>query len=111
MKTVLAFLFGIVLAVMIGVTSWATLQTGVLDSWPQFAGNRWTIATLFDAYCGFVTFYVWLAWRERSGAARLIWFLLVMGLGNIAMSAYVLWQLATLKKGEGADALFTKKAA
>jgi len=111
MRGGLILLFAAILAAMVAVTSWAGMQVAVWDSWPQFAGDRWTIATLFDAYCGFLTFYVWLAWRERGWGARLVWFLLVMGLGNIAMSAYILWQLAALKEGQGADALFTRKAA
>ncbi|MEP7363426.1 MAG: DUF1475 family protein [Acidobacteriota bacterium] len=111
MRNALVLLFGAILAIMIGVTWWAGMQVSIWDCWPQFAGDRWTIATLFDAYCGFITFYVWLAWRERAWGARILWFLLVMGLGNMAMSAYVLIELARLRKGQGADALFTKKIA
>lgn len=69
------------------------------------------MATLYDAYFGFVTFFCWLAWRERSLAAKIIWFVLIMTLGNIAMSAYVLLQLLRLRKEQGVEALFQRKTA
>jgi hypothetical protein len=54
---------------------------------------RWGSATLADAYCGFITFFAWVVYRERSWVTRIIWFILILLLGNIAMSAYVLLQL------------------
>ncbi len=109
MRNALMALYGSILAAMAAITWWAGMQVSIWDCWPQFAGDRWAIATLLDAYCGFITFYVWLAWRERGWAARAIWFVLVMGLGNLAMSGYMLWQLAGIRKGQGVDALFAKK--
>ena len=45
---------------------------------------------------GFLTFFVWLAYRENSLAARLLWLIAILLLGNIAMASYVLlivWRL------------------
>ena len=56
----------------------------------------WFQATLLDAYFGFLTFYVWVAWKERSLAGRVLWFVLIMAFGNMAMSAYVILQLVRL---------------
>ncbi len=78
---------------------------------PAFAASPWAMATLYDAYFGFITFFCWLAWRERSLALKVVWFVLIMALGNIAMSAYVLLQLFSLKDDQGAGALFQQKAA
>lgn len=76
------------------------------------AANPWAMATLYDAYFGFITFFCWLAWRERSLGIKLVWFVLIMGLGNMALSLYVvLVQLFGLKAEEGVEALFRKKAA
>ena len=63
----------------------------------QFHESPWAVATLYDAYCGFITFFVWVCFKERSLVAKVLWFILIMALGNIAMSAYMLIQLFKLK--------------
>ncbi len=77
----------------------------------SFKGNPWAWATLYDAYFGFLTFFCWVAWRERSFGVKLIWFVLIMTLGNIAMSFYVLLQLFSVKPEEPVATLFRQKAA
>jgi hypothetical protein len=96
--TRLRLLFGFILLSMIVVTSWASLrqpvwQWGGLTRAPD---NAWTIATLFDAYYGFITFYVWLAYKEPRWPARIGWLIAILLLGNMAMSAYLLVQLRQL---------------
>jgi len=111
MKTVLKLLFGFIFVFMVAMTVRTSLHVSLWSAMPAFAASPWSMATLYDAYFGFLTFFCWLAWRERSLALKVVWFLLVMTLGNIAMSAYVLWQLFGLKKEQGVDALFQQKAA
>jgi Protein of unknown function (DUF1475) len=108
-KTGLTMLFGAICLGMILVTAWSSVQVPIWRA--SFSGNSWAWATLADAYCGFVTFFCWVAWRERSAGARVGWFVGIMLLGNIAMSAYVLLQLIGLKNGEGVGELFRRKAA
>ena len=67
-------------------------------------------ATLWDAYFGFLTFYVWVVYKERTIWARILWLLLIMGLGNIAMSLYVLIQLMRLGGDEPAEAILWRRA-
>ena len=107
----LRLLFGTILATMIVVTSWASLRQPVWQ-WgglTQSPDNGWTIATLFDAYFGFVTFYVWVAYKERRWAPRIGWLIAILLLGNMAMSAYVLLQLRRLPKGEPMATLLTAR--
>jgi hypothetical protein len=78
---------------------------------PAFAASPWAMATLYDAYFGFVTFFCWLAWRERSLAVKILWFIFIMAAGNIAMSLYVLLQLFGLKPDDPVSALFRQKTA
>ncbi len=111
MRVSLILLFGAIFVGMIAVNVWAGLQINLFDAWPDYKQNPWAIATLVDAYAGFVTFYVWLAWRERSQLSRILWFILVMGLGNISMAFYVLLQLFRLKAGDSPARLFERKAA
>ena len=100
MRLFLKLLFIAVFLVMVAVNIRAALAMNILDSVQSFSANPWAVATLYDAYCGFLTFYVWVAYKERALWARVLWFLLIMGLGNIAMSSYALKELFKLKAGE-----------
>lgn len=111
MKTFLKLLFAFIFIFMVVMTVRTSLQVSLWSAWPAFANSPWAMATLYDAYFGFITFFCWLAWREPSAVVKVIWFVLIMALGNIAMSAYVLLQLFRLKESEGVTALFQKKAA
>ena len=74
----------------------ARIERGILEAGRELISDRWFQATLFDAYFGFITFYVWVAYKERTVWSRILWFLLIMCLGNIAMATYMLIQLAVL---------------
>jgi hypothetical protein len=99
-----------VFAVMVAVTTWASLETNVLVGFQRLLADRWGVATLFDAYFGFLWFWLWIAYREDSPWRRLLWLLLLFALGNLAMAAYVMIQLAGLKSGEGIEALLLRRA-
>jgi hypothetical protein len=100
MKLSLQLLFGAIFVWMVFATIRASLTMGLVEAWPSYAANPWAVATLYDAYCGFITFYVWVLFKERSHWVRFLWFLLIMGLGNIAMSLYVLIQISRLKPNQ-----------
>ena len=112
-KRALQWLFAFIFVTLIGFTIWASTRQSVLD-WGGLStapDNLWTIATLIDAYYGFITFYVWVLWKEPRALPRLGWFVGIMLLGNIAMSAYVLLQLARLKSGETMATLLSARNA
>ncbi len=102
------FLF--VLSAMVAVTTWAGMQENMFIAGGRLLRDPWGLATLFDAYFAFLAFWLWLAWRERTWAPRLLWLLAILCLGNLAMAAYVLLQLFGLEEGSGLDALFQRKA-
>jgi len=66
---------------------------------------------LAHAYCGFLFFWLWVAWREQSVAKGILWSVLIMTLGNIAMAGYLLVQLRRWQPAEGIDALLRGKHA
>jgi len=109
MRTVVTAIAGLILVVMMGVTVWASRTIGLWDAWPDFRANPWAIATLVDAYSGFLLFYLYVAWRERSSTARVAWFVLIMTLGNMATAAYLLLQLARLRADEPAEAMLAPR--
>jgi hypothetical protein len=101
---------------LVGVSIWATAQIGIGDAihgllaHPAAGTHPWFVATLFDAYFGFLWFWAWIAYKEPSNAARALWLVLVLGLGNIAMAAYVLLQLRRLPPDATAAELLLRRA-
>jgi hypothetical protein len=110
MKLFLKLLFGGIFIWMCGMTIRTCLKMSLWDAWSTYSNNPWAVATLWDAYFGFLTFYLWVAYKERSLAARVLWFLLIMGLGNIAMSLYALIQLLRLRDDQPAEAVLWRGA-
>ena len=82
--------FSFVLVTMLGAMSWASWQCPLWKTPQALVTHPWFIATLFDCYFGFLTFYVWLAYKETGWLARIGWFIAILLLGNIAMSGYLL---------------------
>jgi hypothetical protein len=110
-KTTLKILFSCILLTLLIYTAWASgrqpvLQWGGLTSGPD---RYWTIATLMDAYFGFLTFYVWVFFKEVRLLPRIAWFIAIMLLGNMAMSAYVLVQLLRLRPDQDARAILSTR--
>jgi Protein of unknown function (DUF1475) len=96
-------LFLAILAAMLAVTGWASLHGAVWAVPAPVVQHPWFIATLADAYCGFITFYAWVWYREGAAASRALWLLAILLLGNIAMASYVLALLARLPRGAAAQ--------
>ena len=93
MRVLLAVIFSMILAGMLWVTIVASLERSVLDAGSELMKDAWFRATLVDAYFGFITFFVWVAYRETSWTARVLWLIAILSLGNMAMAIYVLLQL------------------
>jgi len=116
MRTNLTLLSCAALATLIGVSIWATLQISIVPAIqallaePASGTHPWFIATLADAYFGFLWFWAWIAYKETSNLARGGWLLGVLLLGNIAMAAYMLLQLRKLPPGAPAQALLLRSA-
>ena len=105
----LRILFIGVLASMLWVTSWASLQCPLFAVPREVFTHPWFIATLFDAYWGFVTFFIWVCFKQTSWLARAAWFVAIMLLGNIAMAAYCLAELFRLPKNGNVADLLTQR--
>jgi hypothetical protein len=111
--TALKAFFWCVLLVMLAVSIWASTQQPI----QQWGGLRaqpdrwWTLATLMDAYCGFLTFYAWVLFKEPRWLPRLFWFVAIMLLGNMAMATYALRQLSRLRPGQHPSAMLTTRNA
>lgn len=110
-KHLLAALFACILLSLAALTLWASTQQPVWE-WQGLTSGPdrwWTRATLLDAYYGFLTFFVWVCFKERGIVSKALWFVAIMTLGNMAMAGYVLLQLMRLKADEPASAILTSR--
>jgi hypothetical protein len=109
-RTPLKILFSCILLSLLACSVWASAHQGVF-AWGGLKGpdRYWTIATLMDAYFGFLTFYVWVFYKETRSLPRLLWFAAIMLLGNMAMSAYVLLQLRRLRPRDAASSILVAR--
>jgi hypothetical protein len=109
MKILLTVVCYLVLGVMLYVTISASLHQDIVSAVRQLWPDPWFRATLADAYFGFLFFWLWVVWREQSLAKSILWFFLIMALGNFAMAGYLLLQLRHIRSGENLDRLFSRK--
>lgn len=108
--TFLKVLFFLIFLAILSVNIYASFDRNILRAGDGLWPDRWFIATLTDAYLGFITFYVWVAYKEKAILAKIIWFILIMALGNLAMSSYVLIQLFRLKSGDSFEAFLLRRS-
>jgi predicted permease len=73
------------------------------------ATHPWFIATLFDTYFAFLTFYAWVAYKETGNVARALWLIAILLLGNITMAIYMLRQLFRLPTDATMEQLLLRK--
>ncbi len=100
-----------VLVAMLAVTTWASSEVALWKMPREVATHPWFIATLFDTYFAFLTFYVWLAYKETSNPARVLWLLAILLLGNLAMATYLLRELFRLPANATMEDLLLRRKA
>ncbi len=99
MLPLLRGLFLVVLVSMLGVTIWASGQCPLFGLPRDVYAHPWFIATLCDTYWGFITFFVWVAYKRPAWSARLAWLVAILLLGNIAMASFCLRELWRAPRG------------
>lgn len=117
MKTGMRLFACVALAALIGVSVWATSHISVMPAIndllanPGAGFNPWFVATLFDAYFGFLWFWLWVAYKETNWGVRGIWLVLILLAGNMAMAAYMLLTLARLPDNARMEDLLLRRKA
>jgi Protein of unknown function (DUF1475) len=84
---------------MTAVSLYASLESNVMLGFARVAKDRWGLATLFDAYFGFLWFWLWVSYKEASIWKSLLALIALLALGNFAIAGYVMLQLWKLPKG------------
>ncbi|MEY4482584.1 MAG: hypothetical protein RL693_36 [Verrucomicrobiota bacterium] len=106
----LRIFFSIVLISMLWVTSWASLECTLWKTPRAVATHPWFIATLFDTYWGFLTFFCWVCYKQATYLSRGLWLVAILLLGNIAMAIYMLIHLFRLPASASMKELLLNKA-
>lgn len=105
----LRIFFAAILAAMLWGTVRASLAQALFDIPPEVYTNPWFQVTLLDAYFAFLTFYVWIAWKEQSAGARVLWLVTVVLWGNFAMATYMLVELFRVHADASLAEVFTTR--
>ena len=109
MITFLKLLFSVVLAFMSYEVISTSLESNLFDEW-HFLGNiPWMRATLWDFYANVLVIFLWVCYKEKNSALKIMWLILLVCLGSIASCIYVLIQLFKLKKDDDLQKLFIKQ--
>lgn len=107
--TALKILFTLLFIWMCYTVISTSLESNLFKQWSFLGGIPWMRATLWDFYANVTVIFLWVAYKENSIAARIIWLILLVALGSIASCAYVLLQLYRLKPGEGLPEFFGRR--
>ena len=98
-RTLIIFL-SLVWAWMVYMVVSTSLESSLFEQWDFLGSIPWMRATLWDFYANVLVIYLYVLWREKNIAIRLLWAVLFFCLGSIATIGYVLIQLFRLKSGE-----------
>jgi len=110
MVNFLKVVLGALCLYMIFVVISTSLESNLISEWPKLAQIPWMSATIKDFYTNTFVLFLWIAYKERSMAMRILWLFLIVGLGSIAVTAYVLIQLFALNPGEPAEQILLRRA-
>lgn len=106
---ILRALFALIFLAMLFVSIAASIDQNLFEAVGKMWPNWWFKVTLADAYFGFITFFVWVAYKELLLWRKMVWFALIMLLGNLAIPAYMLLELSKLKGGDTVETLLTRR--
>lgn len=109
MIKILKAIFSAIFVFMVYLTIKTSFESNLFETFPLMLKDPWTVATLWDTYFGFLTIYLWVFYKESTTLSRTIWFVLVMTLGNIAISFYILIQLFKLPSDSSLESLLLKR--
>jgi hypothetical protein len=108
MLNLLRGILSLILLSMIVLTAVAIRESSLMAAGTELWNDAWFRLTLADAYFGFLIVYLWVAYKERTLWSKIVWFLLFMVLGNMAVSTYILIQLFRVRHGNLAESLLLR---
>lgn len=90
-----------VLAPVAAIVMLCTVVIGLISA-PQGAAaellaNIWGRMTIIDLYLSLLAPWAWIVWRDRSPTAAVVWGLLLMATGSVALWTYIAWRATTAR--------------
>ncbi|MCP1677016.1 hypothetical protein J2T57_004190 [Natronocella acetinitrilica] len=105
----LRLFFAAVLVAMVAIILFASADRGIGEALADLGRDPWVQAALMDAYFGFLTIWLWMAYKEPTWLRRIGWLIAVLLTGNVAIAIYLLIQLFSLRPGDGIEALLLRR--
>ena len=87
-----------------------SMESSLFKEWDFLGSIPWMRATLWDFYANVLVIYLWVLYRERNLALKILWAVLFFTLGSIGTIGYVLIQLFALKEGENIQHILKPKS-
>jgi len=109
MIAALKIIFSLLFVWMCYVVITTSLKSNLFEQWDYLGSIPWMRATLWDFYTNVLVIFVWVCYKEKTLALKIVWLILLVTLGSIASCAFVLIQLFKLKPKEGLKELFGNK--
>ncbi|PZR32814.1 MAG: hypothetical protein DI538_18985 [Azospira oryzae] len=101
MITFLKIFLSAVWVFMVYMVVATSLESSLFKEWDYLGAIPWMRATLWDFYANILVIYLWVLYKEKHMAMKLLWLVLFFTLGSIGSIGYVLIALFRLKEGEG----------
>lgn len=76
--------------------SWASSSASVFALPETLTGEPWFITTCIDAWMGLFIITLWTWCFEKTWPKRGLWFVLIMGLGNLGVGFYLFKRIFAL---------------
>jgi len=109
MVTALKIIFSLLFVWMCYMVISTSISSNLFKEWDFLGSIPWMRATLWDFYANVFVIFVWVCYKEKNLALKVVWLVLLVVLGSIASCAFVLIQLFRLKPGEGLKEFFGKQ--
>jgi uncharacterized membrane protein YczE len=109
MVTFLKILFSALFIWMCYVVITTSMESSLFKEWDALGNIPWMRATLWDFYTNLLVIFVWICYKEKKLAWKLVWLILLVTLGSIATCAYLLIKLFRLQPQDGLKELFGKQ--
>jgi hypothetical protein len=107
---ILKIVFALLGVWMIYIVVSTCLESNLFKEWSYLGSIPWMRATLWDFYANIAVLWAWVVYRESSWTVRIVWLVLFVGLGSIAVISYVLLRLFALNPGDGLDRVLLRKS-
>jgi hypothetical protein len=99
-KYFLITVFSVLFVYMVYTTISTSIASNLFAEWDFLASIPWMKATLIDFYINTAVIFTWIAFRENKWSVRILYLVLLVGLGSMASTVYVLIQLFKLNDNE-----------